>query len=545
MDFYIINQKKMNASSLNETLKQKVGQNCNSKIKKKQTPISLINCTRSIFIKNKPGDIATSYIDGSQTIQNAEKAKRLLMNNFLTQPNAFNQSKNTHLKNQTNIIKTIQTSILSSHRNYNPKTSHSIVNSFTSNPVILNKSKAISKDQRIQEQFNTNNPSINFSRKNTQEKRNSNITFMIKNPLINPSKNTEISNLFVNRNDKGKALKNKLNIRKNTTKTIKSIVNNKQQLNTTTQIETASGSIKETNKSIYKYNHNCLNSIVQNNDSNNTNPQCLTEEDLIHLSKEIKKDNDKSKQEIKKSSDDINFLLKKDKSNKPTKENNKISEIKIQLKKGKNVSITLAPNHQNEIIAEIIAGKTNEEEHKKKEQDNKDKEKEKNKNEVNKPKSVNNENVNKKRKIKAPKCHMRLNLLSLIQENSTKYRTDKDNINTSKCSFEDIDSIIHTDPNQLDSKRFMEFDNFDDINAIIRKINFNVVKKETINIFSDESPTYQQFQDVFNEKYNKIKRYDNSERRTNVSGSTCENSSKKTFIPLSKRDYHMIKTQEV
>lgn len=519
----------MNDSSITQTIKHKVGLNVKNKIKKKPTPISLINCTQSIFIKNKPGDITTSYLDGSQAIQNAEKAKRLLMNNHITQP------KIAHLKNKTNIIKTIQTSILSNHRNYNPKTSHSIVNSFTSNQVSHNKSKPVLDNQCTQEQHIKGNHSINLCEKKFHlQKQKPNITFRIAKEYKN-LKSNEIMKAFV-RNDKGKILKNKLNIEKGKGKPTQSIINSKQKLNNHTRIETVAVLFKD-DKCIVQNKVNYLNSCVQNTVRNITNSQCLNKQNLDSIS--ILKENNvnnKIKHNIKRSSEDISLILsKKDKLKKTLKQCAKISELKILLAKGKNISINQALNHQNEITI------TNEKEQKKKEIDCKKKETDENQ----KQQCLNNDPVNNKQKSKAPKCPMRLNLLSLIQENSIKYKTNKD-ISSSIFSFEDIDRIIQTDPNQLDSKCNIEFDSLDDINAIIRKINFEVINKNAINIFSEDNPVYQKYQENFTERFNKNKlRYYNSEQRTNVSGSTCENSSKKTFIPLSKRDYQMIKPQEL
>ena len=142
------------------------------------------------------------------------------------------------------------------------------------------------------------------------------------------------------------------------------------------------------------------------------------------------------------------------------------------------------------------------------------------------------------KKNKIVKCPIKLNLLSLIQENTQSLHKEHSllkNKSNSTYSIDNIDNVINNP--FIDDTKFLEFDNFDDMNSIIRKIPFEKVNVKQENIFSiDNNTLYDNFCTQFETKYeNSLNKYKNSAKRTNVniSGSTCENSSKKYFIPVS------------
>lgn len=97
----------MNTSDINE-IQNQFRISHNNHHKKCPAPISLITCGRSIFIANKPGNIATSYIEGSFKMQNKEKTKEA--GRDLVIEGSFRNSIKTNRSNYTNINSSLNAS---------------------------------------------------------------------------------------------------------------------------------------------------------------------------------------------------------------------------------------------------------------------------------------------------------------------------------------------------------------------------------------------------------------------------------------------------
>ena len=86
-----------------------------------------------------------------------------------------------------------------------------------------------------------------------------------------------------------------------------------------------------------------------------------------------------------------------------------------------------------------------------------------------------------------------LNFVSFMKENNNKRIVCKSKefrrrINSSfekkDNSFENIINVLTVNPEEILDKRFENYDNFNDLNSIIRKINYDIIKKESQSIFS-------------------------------------------------------------
>ena len=132
---------------------------------------------------------------------------------------------------------------------------------------------------------------------------------------------------------------------------------------------------------------------------------------------------------------------------------------------------------------------------------------------------------NKKRKQNPPlnKNPKKLNILSLIQENSRKTKNNirgktnfplcenKDiNYFTNKNELVTIEQIMYPNNDKLNNTEM--FDNFDDMNTIVRRINFENVDIKKSNIFAVENkytdnlnnnPWYEKFSENFNNMFDK------------------------------------------
>ena len=154
---------------------------------------------------------------------------------------------------------------------------------------------------------------------------------------------------------------------------------------------------------------------------------------------------------------------------------------------------------------------------------------------------------NKKRKQNPPlnKNTKKLNILSLIQENNRKIKTNirgKNNISTyinsinnksfnnNKNDYLTIDQILYPENDKLFSNE--KFDNFDDINTIVKRINFENVDIKKNNIFTVENKYtdknienniwYEQFSENFNNIFDK--KFESSKQNM----SAAQNKIKKT-----------------
>ena len=128
-----------------------------------------------------------------------------------------------------------------------------------------------------------------------------------------------------------------------------------------------------------------------------------------------------------------------------------------------------------------------------------------------------------------------LNILSLIKEN-TKTLKDKSfqKFTPKGEEFNDIDRILYDKEEENEIIKENYFDNFDDLNNIVKKINFDEVNLEQNNIFtSDENKNsiYSEFEKEFNQRFiNSINKDLRNKKRNysyGKSASTKDNSSKK------------------
>ena len=128
-----------------------------------------------------------------------------------------------------------------------------------------------------------------------------------------------------------------------------------------------------------------------------------------------------------------------------------------------------------------------------------------------------------------------LNILSLIKENSKTLKDKSFQKFTPKGEeFNDIDRILYDKEEENEIIKENYFDNFDDLNNIVKKINFDEVNIEQNNIFtSDKNKNiiYSEFEKEFNQRFiNSINRDLRNKKRNysyGKSASTKDNSSKK------------------
>lgn len=539
----------MNTSSIDQNYQSNPKVDLNRPLKKK-APISLITNTQTIFIKNKRGNIASSYIDGSQKIQKSLQGKTILKNYCVNQPTAPIQSINNHIKNQSNILKTIQTSIVSNYKPNQTQSTHSIVNAFNSKITDLQLKDNAIKEQNGKGSKKSNDATINS---NMNEKANVNgnanvskqctnsHNVLLKMGLKNKDNNAKNKNANVNLNkrkiakksfvknlDKINSIKNKLHFKENKFKKVLEKIQAKKPLKKT---ETVSISLKEgKNANCTFRNHKCLNSLPGDT-TNITMPSKIDDSNSYTLTQTVNNLYCNTIESQINSKINANTVCQKEKEKQIPKVI-KPSELKIEYKKGNNISVSISLGHEKQnTSSSIVFNKSITVAN--------DKNKEQNDNNCNfyKDKSLKKKNSNynrEKDKKKAPKCPIKLNLLSLIQENKIKLKKEKE-FNSSRCSNEDIDTILYTVHELIDTQRYQEFDNYDDVNSIVKKIHFEKVNKKSVSIFSEDTTVYQLYSHKFTERFlNRIQRYKNSEQRTNASISTCENSSKKPFMSSTK-----------
>ena len=132
-----------------------------------------------------------------------------------------------------------------------------------------------------------------------------------------------------------------------------------------------------------------------------------------------------------------------------------------------------------------------------------------------------NENLEKKNKKKKEKITNKLpmtktniNLLYLIQENNKKDKNnskEKDILKESSYknvnSFENIENVLSSDINFLDGTKFIGYDDFEDLNSIVKKLPLNKIELKSQSIFSvNNNIKY----DIFKINFNKFFKKTNS-----------------------------------
>ena len=95
--------------------------------------------------------------------------------------------------------------------------------------------------------------------------------------------------------------------------------------------------------------------------------------------------------------------------------------------------------------------------------------------------------------------------LTLIEEHYKKNSIIKNNDSLDfnyENSFENIKNVISIQSYLLDEKKFSEYDNFDDLNSIVKKLPFEKIEKESLSIFSIQNNNkYHNFSKKFNKLF--------------------------------------------
>ena len=128
-----------------------------------------------------------------------------------------------------------------------------------------------------------------------------------------------------------------------------------------------------------------------------------------------------------------------------------------------------------------------------------------------------------------------LNILSLIKENNKSFRDKSFQKFTPKGEdLNDIERILYSKDDQNEMIKENYFDNFDDLNNIVKKINFDEVNIELNNIFTSDKNnncTYSEYDKKFNQRFINFLQLGSNNKKRNYSygrsGSTKDNSSKK------------------
>ena len=433
---------------------------------KKSIPISIITGTETIFIKGKLNKVATSYFETSQKIQKLYKEK-----------------KNTSLKNNSKpkINKLKYTKNL-----YNNTFNVSIGNSHLENKKQVIKVTSLNNNKDKINSFSLKNN----SNLNTSRIKNKNNTLIIKDEMISYKHMKSITNNNLSKDDNnGKKNENKTlrQIRKNMKKTIAIIVNN--------CYNSSVGKNKEKNYINNNYNNNLNNNYnkktVKKNLTFSNNYLCIqvNKKELDYKKeKSLEKNNKKiiKNQEIEKKKKILKqFFIRKKKDFKP-KENIKEIEITKQniIMNKSNISfnnkINLINKNSNNKSTAITTSRTE---------------------------TSSNENLEKKfEKKKDVKLNKNSKIkLTLIEEHYKKNSIIKNNDSLDfnyENSFENIKNVISIQSYLLDEKKFSEYDNFDDLNSIVKKLPFEKIEKESLSIFSIQNNNkYHNFSKKFNKLF--------------------------------------------
>lgn len=145
---------------------------------------------------------------------------------------------------------------------------------------------------------------------------------------------------------------------------------------------------------------------------------------------------------------------------------------------------------------------------------------------------------NEQKKNKLSNGNIKVNLLSLIQENKKnlllekiKNKNVKNLINikskVSKTEYT-LDNILNHEKND-EKEHYLEFDNFDDLYSIVKKINFDKIDPLKENIFSSSNLIYDKFSNEYNKLFNTMFSHNklSESKLSNISNSTQDNSNKK------------------
>ena len=485
---------------------------------KKTLPISLITGPKTIFKKGKLNNIATSYLESSQKIQNNLHKNKISIKTIELKNNS--KSKNN---NSSNVYNT-----------FNITLNSSVQRSKSKKNKISNQNK---NQKHMINSFNLKS-NINFnSTLNNVNQKNVNHTLIIidgidsynqvkSNTNNNFSKDTKKKNSIIN-------MKGIRQIKQNFKKTIENTNNNNNNnnINNNSVGKNSKKTIAVKKKIIYY--HNLEKSSVNNEINSNKKRSKTSFEIGKKISNKNKNKNDKKNNNGIKKKKMFKCIFEKDKI-----EN--MSKRKINLKEKLKTNSSSSKTNINNL-----------------KQENSYKRNYNNliKNSVNKSTaittsrtelSINKEDNNKKHEENEKiitqyfpfyQNNKDLNILSLIQENNRKMGNNFIKANKRNFSYEkkdnSFDNIINVlNPEFLNDKKLNAFDDFDDLNSIVRKIEFDKIKKASQSIFSvNNNLRYIKFCCNFHNNYNDINNSIIPNQNIQINCfSSRENISKKSII---------------
>ena len=475
---------------------------------KKIAPISIITHSNILFKKGKLNNVATSYLESCQKIQNPQ--------NRTIEATHKSISKNSNNKNSSHIYNTFNKTFGSSYQKKNKKINKiqnnnkkkDMINSFnlssnidsnfnnTTNKKNISNSKdgidsynhinSITK-KNLSKDFNkVNNDSGNLRQMRINIKRTLSI-------LINGDGNNNFSHFSIGKNNNNISVKKNILVKKNIT--FFKHQENKSMLKRDISINKTINKISFDSENVYKQK-------TINNDKSSNNikikPKKMFKQYFVKKNIEMNtklKSNVKNKLKHSATNKFNNYSL--------TNKNNK-------TKNSVNKSTTISTSRTNLSI----------------EKDDKK-----------------NEEGFLKNKIFINKNQKNINMFSLINDNSKIIKNKSKEIKKGNFSFEqeenssdNIVNVLNTKPELLNEKKFIEYDDFNDLNSIIRKINYNSIQKDSESIFSvNNNLKYNIFFSKFNNDINninmsnKISVSNKSIRITNCL-TTRNNTSKKKYI---------------
>jgi hypothetical protein len=480
---------------------------------KKTLPISLITGPKTIFKKGKLNNIATSYLESSQKIQKNFHKNKISFKTLELKNNS--KSKNSNSSNVYNTFNiTLNSSVQRSkskkskisNQNKNQK---NMVNSFNLKSNINFNSTLNNVNQKNvnhtliiidgidsynQVKSNTNN---NFSKET--KKKNSIINMKgIKQIRQNIKKKIE-NTYIINNNSVGKNNKKNISVKKNILSSHhleKSSINNEKNSN-----KKRSKTSFEIGKKVSNTNKIKIDKINNNNGIKRKKMfKRIFEKDKIeNMSK--KKINIKEKLKSNSSRTKINI-------NKLKKENSYKRNYNNFIKNSVNKSTAITTSRTELSINREDNNKKNEE----------------------------NEKITMQY-LPYYQNNKNLNILSLIQENNRKLENNFIKSNKRNFSYEkkenSFDNIINVlNPEFLNDKKLNAFDDFDDLNSIVRKIEFEKIKKDSQSIFSvNNNLRYITYCNNFNNNFNNPKNRTIPNKNIQINCfSSRDNISKKSII---------------
>jgi len=476
---------------------------------KKTLPISLITGPKTIFKKGKLNNIATSYLESSQKIQKNFHKNKISLKTLELKKNS--KSKNS---NSSKVYNT-----------FNITLNSSVQRSKTKKSKISNQNK---NQKHMVNSFNLKT-NINFnSTLNNVNQKNVNHTLVIIDGI--DSYNQVKQNINNNLSKDTKKKKSIINMKgiKQIRQNIKKTIENSNNLNY--------NSVGKNNKknNIVKKNVICLHHLEKSNVNNEINSNKKRSKTSFEIGKKIS-----NQKKIKIDKNNINGIKRK-KMFKRIFENDKIENMnkkKINLKEKLKSESSRTKTTINKL---------------KKENSYKRNYNNLNKNSVNKSTaittsrtelSVGKEDNNKKNeKIRIQyfpsyQNNKNLNILSLIQENNKKIENNYIKSNKRNFSYEkkenSFDNIINVlNPEFSNDKQLNAFDDFDDLNLIVRKIEFDKIKKDSQSIFSvNNNLRYITYCNNFNNNFNNPKNRTIPNKNIQINCfSSRDNISKKSII---------------